>query len=152
MKGGKPTPTPLRILRARGKEAEKLVARQIETPGHLTDPPDWFNAEQKADWSYAIENAPRNVLRRIDKAVLAGFVVAQDIHRRACVALAETQLLVKSPSKDVPIQNPYLPIIKNQTLLMVRAASELGFTPCSRARIEAGQAAANTQGGWEDVA
>jgi P27 family predicted phage terminase small subunit len=148
MRGRKAKPTPIKILHATAKKAERLVKRQIETPGALIDPPEWLTVNQKADWSFAIENAPRNVLKRIDKAVLAGWVVAQDIHRRACIALQQTQLLI---NPALPKPNPYLSIANRQMVLMLRAASELGFTPCARARIEMQIEPAAPFGDWEDV-
>jgi P27 family predicted phage terminase small subunit len=111
-----------------------------------------LTGEQKAEWRYAIENAPRDVLKRIDKTVLAGFIVAADTHRRSSVAMAQTELLVKSPTQGLPLQNPYLPIVNRQMVLMTRAASELGFTPCWRARIDAGAAPAHVPSDWDDIA
>src|SRR5262245_34177649 len=130
MRGDKPMPTELKVLRMTAKKAEKLIRKITPTPGPLIDPPDWLTADQKEEWRYTIENAPRSVLKRIDKTVLAGFIVAADTHRRACVAMAQTELLVKSPTQGLPLQNPYLPIVNRQMVLMVRAAGELGFTPC----------------------
>jgi P27 family predicted phage terminase small subunit len=100
----------------------------------------------------AIKNAPRDVLKKIDKAVLAGFIVAADTHRRASIAAAQTELLVKSPTQGLPLQNPYLPIVNRQMVMMTRAASELGFTPSSRARIDAGAAPTPVASDWHDVA
>jgi P27 family predicted phage terminase small subunit len=151
MKGRKAKPAALKILRMTSKRAEKLIAKQTPAPGPLTDPPAWLTADQKADWEYAIANAPRDVLKRIDKAILAGFIVAQDTHRRAAAAMSSMQLLVKSPKLELPMQNPYLPIVNRQFVLMVRAASELGFTPCARARIDAGNVPMAPLGDWEDV-
>jgi P27 family predicted phage terminase small subunit len=151
MTGRKRMPTTLKILRAGGKEAVKLAKKQIPTPGDLMSPPDWFSADQKTAWKYAIENAPRGVLKRIDKAVLAAFIVAEDVHQKASVAMQQTTLLVKSPKQELPMQNPYLPIVNRQYQLMLRGASELGFTPCSRARIESGNAPMSPAGDWENV-
>jgi len=44
--------------------------------------------------------------------------------------------VVKSP-QDFPIQSPYLSIANRQTEIMMRIASEFGFTPASRSRISA---------------
>jgi hypothetical protein len=44
--------------------------------------------------------------------------------------------MVKSPT-GYPIQSPYLAIANRQADLMVRVASEFGFTPASRSRISA---------------
>jgi P27 family predicted phage terminase small subunit len=145
-------PTELRVLRMSAKKAEKLAKKITPTPGPLVDPPDWLTAEQKEAWKYAIENAPRSVLKRIDKSVLAGFIVAEDTHRKASVAMAQSQLLVKSPKQELPLQNPYLPIVNRQYMLMLRGASELGFTPCSRARIDSGAPPQAVDSGWDEIA
>jgi P27 family predicted phage terminase small subunit len=44
--------------------------------------------------------------------------------------------MVKSPT-GYPIQSPYLAIANRQAELMMRVASEFGFTPASRSRISA---------------
>jgi P27 family predicted phage terminase small subunit len=149
--GDKKKPIALRVLRMNGKKAEKLVKKITPTPGALAEPPEWLTADQQDEWRYAIANAPRDVLRRIDKSVLAGFIIAADTHRRASVAMQQSQLLVKSPQQGLPQQNPYLPIVNRQMVLMMRAASELGFTPCSRARIDAGNTERTPFGDWENV-
>jgi P27 family predicted phage terminase small subunit len=92
------------------------------------------------------------VLKRIDKTVLAGFIVAADTHRKASVAMAQTELLIKSPTQGLPLQNPYLPIMNSQAVLMTRIATELGFTPCSRARIDAGAAPTPVTSDWDNIA
>jgi hypothetical protein len=42
----------------------------------------------------------------------------------------------KAPMTKQPIQSPYLPIINRQGLIMLKAASELGFTPASCPRTQ----------------
>jgi P27 family predicted phage terminase small subunit len=44
--------------------------------------------------------------------------------------------MVKSPS-GFPIQSPYLSIANRQAEIMMRIASEFGFTPASRSRLSA---------------
>jgi P27 family predicted phage terminase small subunit len=139
------------MLRADAKKVERLRKRQIEAPGDLSEAPEWFTDEQRTEWRYAVANAPRGVLRGADKAVLAAFIVAQDVHQKATLAMQQSALLVKTPKQELPMQNPYLPIINRQFQLMVRAASELGFTPCSRARIENGVEHPVANDPWEDV-
>jgi P27 family predicted phage terminase small subunit len=148
---GRPNiPTELKLLRSTSKKAKRLVQKMSPAPGPLEEPPDWFNDELKQAWRYAIENAPKGVLRKSDKAVLAGFLVAEDVHRQATLAHQQSKMLIKSPQGH-PMQNPYLPIMNRQYMLMLRAASELGFTPCSRARIDSGRAPEMPVSGWEDV-
>ena len=54
--------------------------------------------------------------------------------RRLKKMTAVGNLIVKAPP-GAPIQNPYLPIVNRQALVMLKAASELGFTPAARPRI-----------------
>jgi phage terminase small subunit len=68
----------------------------------------------------------------LDESLLAAWVVACDTHREASEKSAAVGLLVKSPTKGVPIQNPFLPIMNRQALIMMRAVRELGFSPAAR--------------------
>ena len=153
MTGRKPKPAELRVLQMSSRKASKLIARQIETPGGIVEPPEYLTKSQRDDWAYAVENAPKGVLRRIDKAVLAGYIIAADTHRQAALALQTTQLLVKTPKQALPMQNPYLPILNRQYMLMLRGAAELGFTPSARARLASGSTdkPAVAEDAWEDV-
>lgn len=152
MRGRKATPTPLKVLRMTSRKAEKLMNRQIPTPGNLIDPPEQLSPEQKLEWAYAIENAPKNVLKKIDKSILAGFIISADVYRVAAMELSRMKLLVKTPTQQLPMQNPYLPIMNRQFMLMMRAASELGFTPASRARIESSQKDPQyTETSWDEL-
>lgn len=135
MRGAKPKPTHLKLIEGNpGKR--KLNRNEPKPQGDLCDAPDWLTDEQKAGWSYAISNAPAGLMKRLDRAALTAFVVAEDMHRQASVAVGKFGLITKSPSKGEPMQNPYLPIINRQAQIMLKAAAELGFTPSSRSRVE----------------
>jgi len=71
----------------------------------------------------------------MDKGLMANWVIASDTHREACEKAQKMGLIIKSPNKGIPMQNPYLPIINRQAEIMMRAASELGFSPTSRTRL-----------------
>ena len=134
-RGRKPKPTHLKLIEGNpGKR--KLNRNEPKPQGDLCDAPDWLTEEQKAGWSYAISNAPAGLMKRLDRAALTAFVVAEDMHRQASVAVGKFGLITKSPSKGEPMQNPYLPIINRQAQIMLKAAAELGFTPSSRSRVE----------------
>lgn len=135
MRGAKPKPTHLKLIEGNpGKR--KLNRNEPKPQGDLCDAPDWLTEDQKAGWSYAISNAPAGLMKRLDRAALTAFVVAEDMHRQASVAVGKFGLITKSPSKGEPMQNPYLPIINRQAQIMLKAAAELGFTPSSRSRVE----------------
>jgi phage terminase small subunit len=135
--GRKPVPTQLRKLH--GNPNQKPLPKHEPTPpGDLTEPPPWLSDEQKASWRYALANAPPGLLRRIDRGVLAVWVVAEDLHRQAVTRQnTVANLLVQAPGGSA-IQSPYLPVINRQALIMIKAAGEMGFTPVSRPRIFGG--------------
>lgn len=134
MRGRKPVPTVLTKLH--GNPGDRPLPKGIPEPtGALTDVPEWMTPGQVANWRYAIENSPPGLLKLIDRGVLIAWVVAEDIHRQACIEQAKIQLVVKMADNPMPMQSPYLPIINRQALIMMRAASELGFSPTARPRI-----------------
>lgn len=151
--GPRHKPVSLKVLRMGEKQAKQLLRKQTPVPGPIGEPPDTFTPAQREAWAYAVENAPRDVLKRIDKYVLAAFIVAADTHRIASEGLNRSGLLVKTENMSYPQQNPFLPIMNRQMMLMIRAASELGFTPCSRARIDSDKPAMpeSVEGAWEDA-
>jgi P27 family predicted phage terminase small subunit len=54
----------------------------------------------------------------------------------ATEAIHKFGTMVKSPS-GYPMQSPYIAIANRQAEIMMRIASEFGFTPASRSRISA---------------
>lgn len=138
MRGRKPKPTVLKRLH--GSE-EPINPDEPIPAGNLVDDttcPDHFTGDQRDAWEYAIRHSPPGMLKRIDAGVLEAWVVAHCLHRRATVAQSRAGLLFKQGGSDFPVQSPYIPIINRQALIMMRAASELGFSPVSRPRIFAG--------------
>lgn len=134
MRGRKPKPTHIKLVEGNaGKRA--LNKREPVPDGDLCDAPGWLTDDQKDGWAYAIANAPSGLLKRLDRSTLAVWVVAEDLHRQASIAVGKFGLITKSPTKGEPMQNPYLPIINRQAQLMLKSAAELGFTPSSRSRV-----------------
>jgi len=137
MRGRKPKPTVLRLVG--GNAGKRPINRTEPQPvGELYEPPAWMTDAQKTGWQHAIAHAPKGLLRHLDSALLAIWVVAEDMHREAALKVAKFGMLVQSPKQRTPVQSPYLPIINKQAEIMMRAASELGFTPTSRSRITLG--------------
>lgn len=149
MRGRKPKPTHLHAVENTlnvTRHAER--AHEPVAEGQLFEPPDWLTDGQQLGWTYAIANAPAGVLKRIDRAVLAIWVVAESLHREACVMQARLDagtrlpLLMKTKGGQ-PMQSPYLAVINRQALIMLKAASELGFSPAARPRLARGESAPN---------
>jgi len=119
-----------------GKRARKSA--EPRPVGDLTadEPPDWLTDAQKEIWNYALRHAPRGLLGGIDRPLVTAWVIACDVHRQASVELSRTTLLVKAgPNTTAQVQSPFLAIVNTQARLMLRLASELGFTPVSRSRV-----------------
>lgn len=138
MRGRKPTPTNLKLIR--GNPGKRAINKDEPIPeGELDTPPDWLSDSQKAGWRYVIEHSPKGMLKKIDRSALVVWVVAEDLHRQASEKVEKFGLLTKTPKTGDPMQSPYLPIVNKQALIMLKAATELGFTPVSRPRISVGQ-------------
>ena len=140
MKGRKPVPTALVELHGRPNKNWKEKPYEPKPVGDLSIPPEWMTDAQKESWAYALQHSPRGLLKMIDRGILAGWVVAEDLHRQASTMLTKSTILVR-PSTDpenmsAPIQNPLIGTINRQFGMMLKAAGELGFSPVSRPRIE----------------
>ena len=132
MRGRKPKPTHLKILDGTVKEFPKSEPLPI---GELDLAPDWMSEEQKSSWEYAIGHAPEGLLKKLDRSVLAAWVIAEDLHRQAVMQVNKHGLVMKSPVKGEIVQNYWLPIVNRQAQIMMKAGAELGFTPSSRSRV-----------------
>lgn len=133
MRGRKPKPTFLRVLD--GNASHRPINGEEPKPaGDLLEPPDWMSESQKDSWRYAIRSAPTGLLKHLDRSVLSVWVVAEDLHRFAAMKVSGRPL-VRAGENGAWMQNPYLPIQNKQAAIMLKAASEMGFTPSSRTRV-----------------
>lgn len=147
MRGRKPVPTTLRALHGNPRKVA-MPKFEPKPSGDLLDAPDWLSEGQRTSWNHALTHSPAGLLKRIDRAALLAFVVAEDLHQQAATAQAKVGLLVRVKTKatagkddpGVPTASPYINIINQRAKIMLKAASELGFTPVSRPRIQAGAA------------
>jgi P27 family predicted phage terminase small subunit len=136
MRGRKPKPTYLRVLDGNaGKRPTSDDEPQPVGDLEAKAPPAWLSQDQKRGWAYAMEHAPPGLLKRLDQSVLSVWVCAESIHADAAQKVAQLGSLLKGKT-GTPYQNPYLAIMNKQAALMMKAASELGFTPSSRSRVK----------------
>lgn len=89
---------------------------------------------QKDGWRYAIAHAPNGLLKRLDQSALALWVIAEANFREASQKLDQFGMIIKSPN-GMPMPSPYSSELKRYGMLMLKAASELGFSPSARAKI-----------------
>jgi P27 family predicted phage terminase small subunit len=135
MRGRKPKPTELKIVQGTFTAGDnRKRAREPKLSKNLDAAPDWLTPSQKESWDYAIENSPSGLLKRLDRSVLTAWVIAEDNHRFASQQL-QTQGMVFTSPNGHEVQSPYVGILNTQAQMMMKCASEMGFTPTSRSRI-----------------
>ena len=74
------------------------------------------------------------VLSSFDRGPLAAYCTAYALWIEAIEMVQKHGAMIKSP-KGFPIQSPYLSTVNRQAEIMLRIASEFGFTPANRSRI-----------------
>jgi P27 family predicted phage terminase small subunit len=144
MRRGGPKPKPTVLHRLHGTlnpTRHRDRAREPIAAGDLEEPPADLDAEEQADWRYAIEHAPKGVLRQIDRDMLALWCKTKTRYRRAEIAQAAINLrnpllpdVIRSASGAL-LPSPYAGIMNKAALLLIRLAEQMGFTPVSRPRL-----------------
>ena len=134
MRGRKPTPTRLKVLTGNpGKRT--LNEHELDPEPAIPDCPPELGAVAKQEWGrLAGELGKLRILTNLDRAALAAYCGAYALWIEAIEQIEKYGSMVKSPS-GYPQQSPYLAIANRQVELMMRIASEFGFTPASRSRI-----------------
>lgn len=131
--GRKPKPTVLKQLHGNpGKRA--IALDEPEGVGDLWSPPAWFDAEQREQWHYAVDHAPPGLLTGTDREVLAIWCVACVEHAKAAQEVRKLGQVVKTKDGNA-IQNPFMGIMNRQAMVMLKAGSEMGFSPAARASL-----------------
>ena len=133
--GRKPKPTFLHLVEGtlRPHRHSRRQGREPQPVGNLSDPPGWFSEGQRDVWAYVLRHAPPGLLKAIDWSTVGAFCVACDLHRQAVELLNE----LGSAGLVVPSgqQHALVGILNRQAEIMLKHASELGFSPTSRARV-----------------
>ena len=136
MRGRRPKPTRLKLLTGNpGKRP--LNEREPEPEPTIPDCPPELGAVARREWDrLASELGKLRIITNLDRAALAAYCGSYALWAEATEQIEKYGSMVKSPS-GYPQQSPYLAIANRQTEIMMRIASEFGFTPASRSRIAA---------------
>lgn len=97
-------------------------------------PPELGPVAQREWQRLSVELNKLRILTQLDRAALAAYCGAYSLWAEATENIQKFGTMVKSPS-GYPIQSPYVSIANRQAEIMMRIASEFGFTPASRSRI-----------------
>ena len=144
MRGRKPKPTVLKLIEGNpGKR--RLNDREPVPPDGMPDPPDFLDAEARAEWDRTSKVlADMGLLTKADRSALAAYCVAYSRWVQAEAQVAKYGTIVKSPEKGFPMKSPYLTVADQALEAMRKLMVEFGLTPSSRSRIripDGGQAA-----------
>lgn len=139
MKGRKPVPTKLKILR--GNPGRRRLNKN--EPKHSTSAPpmpDGLDAHAAEEWQRLVpllEEA--GLLTKVDRSTLAAYCVAWSRWREAEEKLKDFGLVLKGEGGFY--QNPYLSIVNKCMDQLIRFSTLLGLDPSSRTRLHATPAA-----------
>ena len=134
MRGRRPKPTRLKVLTGNpGKHP--LNPNEPKPEIAVPECPVELGPVARREWERMVaELGPLRILTQLDRAALAAYCGAYAMWAEATEAIQKYGSMVKSPT-GYPVQSPYVSIANRQTEIMMRIASEFGFTPASRSRI-----------------
>ena len=137
MRGRKPTPTRLKLIR--GNPGRRPINRDEPAADSRTSlaSPDWFNPEQRKKWEeVTAQLSDAGMLSAAYADIITVYCVAWTRWRSALDQITKFGDLIKTPSGVVRI-SPYLAIANRAQVDLLKAQAELGLTPSSRSRVKA---------------
>ena len=134
MRGRRPKPTRLKVLT--GNPGKRPLHDAEPRPQvAIPDCPEELGETARREWNRLVgELASLKLLTNFDRAALAAYCGAYALWAEATGAIQKYGVMIKSPS-GYPVQSPYVSVANRQAEIMMRIASEFGFTPASRGRI-----------------
>lgn len=143
MRGRKPTPTALKIVR--GNPGRRPLPPNEPRPQGDPEMPDWLSDAAKVHWPKVAEQLQAaGIITSLDAAALGLYCEAFARWKHANDQVAKFGPVVKAPS-GFPVQSPFLAISNRAWDQMSKMLVEFGMTPSSRSRVSAQQ-----QEGYED--
>jgi P27 family predicted phage terminase small subunit len=145
MRGRKPEPSALKVLR--GLPGKRKLSVDEPRPAPLVDltPPDWLDGEAKAEWDRLAPMLGRlGVLTETDTGALTAYCEAWATWKGATQQIRKWGMVLKGKDGELPKVSPYVKIAHNALQQMRGLLVEFGMTPSSRARVHASTPAADT--------
>jgi P27 family predicted phage terminase small subunit len=138
MRGRKPTPSAIHILR--GLPGRRKPSADEPQPDPVVDlqPPDWLDASAQAEWTRVAPMLQRlGVLTESDVGALVGYCSAWATWKEATQQIRKWGMVLKDKDGGIPVVSPYVKIAHDALMHMRAFLVEFGMTPSSRARIHA---------------
>lgn len=154
IRGPKPKPAPLRLVKTQGEE-EAQAPERIKVTANVPTAPEWLLPEAKAEWKRLGQRlADQGLLSDFDRAAFAAYCQAWG----TVASLEKEQAKLRKKSGDALagiatktaggnlVHHPLATTIAKARAEMVKIAAEFGLTPSARARLDT-DAAKNRGGG-----
>ena len=143
--GRKPRPSWLHEVSGTSVRTQfKKKPSKLEMQKRSLRAPKDLSLNQKRIWQDIVRNSALGHLQRQDFILMRRLVVHVDLAEQYERKLNGIGHLIRTPN-GLPQQSPYVGMLNRQTLIVQRLMSELGMTPCERARLGLG-----TEGKNED--
>ena len=134
MRGRKPTPTALKVLRG-NPGRRPLNAREPKPKTGLPPCPSSLKGSARLAWRQMAKMLrDAGIGTTLDRNAMILLVDAWETYVSATTTLRQSGLLVKSPT-GYPMQNPLLAVSNRAHEQIVRLLAEFGMTPASRTRV-----------------
>jgi P27 family predicted phage terminase small subunit len=144
-RGPKPAPTHLKLLR--GNPSRNLDRLNLDEPQpdaivEVPEPPACLSGVAADEWQVvAGQLIVMGTFSKVDLALLAAYCLSYGVWYGAAMALRDKPGLAR---------NPHVAIASKAAADMIRLASEFGFSPAARTRINAGSSGAGRRPGKFD--
>lgn len=141
MKGRKPEPSALKLLR--GLPGKRKLSMDEPRPAALegAQPPDWLDDEAKAEWQRLAPILERlGVFTETDTIALTAYCEAWATWKGATQKIRQFGMVIKGKDGDLPIVSPYVKIAEKAFTQVKGMLIEFGMTPSSRSRVHAKEA------------
>lgn len=138
MRGRKPQPTALRILR--GNPGRRPIPTTEPSPppiGSLA-PPDFLTPEAQTEWARIAPLLVQvHVLTETDRAALTAYCDSWATWKEATAKIRQFGMVLKTKDGQIPVVSPYVKIAHDALTHMRGLLIEFGMTPSSRVRLQA---------------
>jgi P27 family predicted phage terminase small subunit len=131
MRGRKPKATALHALEGTRPRSDR--SGEVVAAGGIGPAPEHFSAAQSALWDYYASCAPEGLLKSVDRSVFTTFIISSDMVRQCSEILSAEGLLLEG-ERGVQ-EHPASRALARFSMVMVKAASDCGFSPAARPRI-----------------
>lgn len=136
--GPRPQPVALKLLR--GNPGKRRLPAQTAAPTPGADCPAGLGREAKREWDRVLPELQRlGLVTQLDRARLAVYCRHWQDYQRSLREIDRRGYVV-SAGNGTPIPNPWLAVKRAAEEGMRKSASEFGFSPADRARLEFGGA------------